>query len=302
MLGGLHQRRGRDQPDDLALQNRHAVARRLALDRLEHPEDRRLLEVGQVHRHLHDAAVLERDAHRLDVAEAARAHPDGGGDALGDVEPIGGQVDVVGDERHARADHGRAGTRMRLRRTEVGRPLRGRELGRQPLELAAPDVLEVAAAGRRRGLLVEEHRHAEAVGDRGAGVARQRHAVGHRRALDRHERHDVDGAESRMLAVMAPQVDLGQRRARTARCTAASSAGRSPAKVSTERWWVASDWTSSRRMPGTARTAARDGLDRRRVAALADVGDALDDGSCGEGCTTAGRRAGKCYTPRDLQA
>ena len=55
------ERGGRHQPDDFALEHRDAVSRRLALDDLEHAEDRRLLVIGQVHRHLHDAAVLERD-------------------------------------------------------------------------------------------------------------------------------------------------------------------------------------------------------------------------------------------------
>ena len=56
VLGGRDQRRLRHQADDFALQHGHAVARRLALDQLEHAEDRRLLEVRQVHRHLRDAA------------------------------------------------------------------------------------------------------------------------------------------------------------------------------------------------------------------------------------------------------
>ncbi len=147
--------------------------------------------------------------HRLDEPVAAAALADGGGDLLRDVEPIGREVDVVGDERHARADDDGAGAGMRRRGAEVGRPARRGHLGRQPLELAAPDVLEVPA-GRIGGcLLVQVHRHAEARRDGGAGLPGQRHAVGHRRALDRHEGDDVDGAQARVLAAVRPEVDVG---------------------------------------------------------------------------------------------
>src|SRR5881409_3407875 len=65
-LGGGVERRGWDQPDDLAFQNRHAVALGLALHRFEHPKNRRLFVVRQVHRDLHDAAVFELEAGCLD--------------------------------------------------------------------------------------------------------------------------------------------------------------------------------------------------------------------------------------------
>ena len=35
----------------------------------------------------------------------------------------------------------------------------------------------------------------------------ERDALGHRHALDRDERHDVDGAEARVLTLMLPQID-----------------------------------------------------------------------------------------------
>ena len=77
----------------------------------------------------------------------------------------------------------------------------------EPLELAAADVLEVAPRGIRRGLFIEIDGHLEPLSHGGRRLLRQRHALGHRDAFDRDERHDVDGAEARMLAGVRPQVD-----------------------------------------------------------------------------------------------
>ncbi len=90
-------------------------------------------------------------------------------------------------------------------------PIRLRHLRREPLELAAPDVLEVLARRIGGRLLVEIDRDAEPFGDGRGDVLRQRDALLHRDALDRHERHDVDRAEPRMLALVLPEIDGGQR-------------------------------------------------------------------------------------------
>ena len=96
--------------------------------------------------------------------------------------------------------------------------------------------------GIGRRLLVEVDRHAEALGDRGADLRRQRHALGHRHALDRNERHDVDGAEPRMLALVraadrSPATALLEERERWP----ASIGAASPASVKTERLCDGSD-------------------------------------------------------------
>ena len=137
------QRRGRHQPDDLAFKHLHAVSLGLALDQIEHPIHRRLLVVGQVHRHLDDAAIFERNAHGLDEPQAAAAHADGRRDLLGDVQPIGGQVDVVGDERHARADHRRAGAGVRRAPARSRVPM--------PVAPSWPRALRTRRAGCLRG-------------------------------------------------------------------------------------------------------------------------------------------------------
>ena len=82
-----------------------------------------------------------------------------------------------------------------------------RIFGGQSLELAAADVLEVAPRGRAGGLFIKKDRQMVPRGNFGGHFGRQRHAIGHRRALDRHERHDVDGAHARVLAGMLAKVD-----------------------------------------------------------------------------------------------
>ena len=173
---------------------------------------RRLLVIGEVHRHLDDAAVFERDAHRLDEAESAGAMTDGAGDLLRHVEPVGREIDVVGDERHARADNDCAGGGMRARRTEVGRPVRRRHLRGETLEFPPPDVLEIPPRRCRGRLFIQEHRNLESRGDFSGRVSRECHALGHRHALDGDERHHVHGAEARVLAGVRAQVDVSQGR------------------------------------------------------------------------------------------
>ena len=125
----------------------------------------------------------------------------------------------------------------------------------QPLELAAPDVFEIPARGVRGRFLVQIHRDLEARRHFGAHFPCERDAVGHRRALDRHERHDVDGAEPRVLAAMPAKIDVGDGRSNSAR-TARSTPSASPASVKTDRLCDGSEEWSSRRTPGIARTAA----------------------------------------------
>ena len=119
-----------------------------------------------------------------------------------------------------------------VRRAEVGRPLRLLQLRGQALELAAADVLEVAARGRRRRLLVEEDGQlVPRARLRPPTVARQRDAVGHRHALDRHERDDVDGAEARVLARVLAQVDAREARVEERQHGGLAPASASPANV-----------------------------------------------------------------------
>ena len=211
MLGGVSEGGRGDEADDLAFQHVDAVSRRFPAYDFEHPENRRLLVVRQVHRDLDDPAILQRDAHRLHETETARAESDRRRNLLRDVQPVGGEIDVVGDERHARADHRGAGGRVRRGTAEVRRPSLLGHFRAQPFELAAPDVLEVAARRIGGRVFVQIDRDGEALRHLGPDFPRQRDAVGHGRALDRDKRHDVDRAQARVLTAVRAQVDVGRR-------------------------------------------------------------------------------------------
>src|SRR5437667_7228288 len=58
VLGGREERVLRDEPHDLAPDDRYAVALGFRADRLEDAEDRGLPEIQKVHRDLHDSAPL----------------------------------------------------------------------------------------------------------------------------------------------------------------------------------------------------------------------------------------------------
>ena len=64
----LDERRRRYEPDDLALEHRHAVSRGFPLDRIEYIEHRRVLVVRQVHRYLDEPAMRQPEPGGLDVA------------------------------------------------------------------------------------------------------------------------------------------------------------------------------------------------------------------------------------------
>ena len=94
---------------------------------------------------------------------------------------------------------------MRHAGPEVWRPAGLLQLGGEPFELAAADVLEIAPRRGRRGFFVQEHRQRVPRRHRRGDVLGQGDAVGHRHALNRHEWDHVDGAEPRMLALMLAQ-------------------------------------------------------------------------------------------------
>src|SRR5215213_9627381 len=129
-----HQRCGWHEPHDLALEHAYSVARRLARDELEYPRDRRLLEICQVHRDLYDAAIFERNPHGLHEAQPAAAEPDRRGNLPGDFEPVGCEVDVVRNERHAGPDGRGAAAGVRGGGPEIWAPLWLLHLDRETFE------------------------------------------------------------------------------------------------------------------------------------------------------------------------
>ncbi len=276
MLGAVDQGLRGDEAHDLASHHRDSVARGLGLHRLEDPEEGGPLEVGHVDRDLGQVALLKHHSHRLHEAVAAAAVADGLGDALRHFEVRGAQVDVVGDERHARADDAGSRRRVGSRGAEVRGPLRVAHLLGQPLELPPADVLEVAAMRRGRRLLVQEDGDAESLRDRLTHLPGQGDAVGHGRSLDRDEGHDVHRSQTRVLAPMSPEVDpreghreqLGDRR--TKGRLVAGQGQHAPVVVT-----IGLDVEDAK--AGGALQGGHRFIHDLRPAAVADVGNAFDD-------------------------
>ena len=161
--------------------------------------DGRLLEVGQVHRDLGQAAHQESRA--LHKAHAAVREAHGLGDFLGDIDVGRVEEDVVGDQKLARADHRRArrGMHARLAKIRTARGVGG-DLGADAFELAAANILQALAFRSSGGGLVEINGNLKALPDLLADVVRHGHAVFDRDAVDRDERNDVGCAHARMRA------------------------------------------------------------------------------------------------------
>jgi hypothetical protein len=85
------------------------------------------------------------------------------------------------------------------------------QLCREALEFTAANLFQTPAMRCRRRLFIEKNRYAQLFADRRTNPLRQPNTVGHRRAGERHEWHDVDGAHSRMDAALLTQIDQRDR-------------------------------------------------------------------------------------------
>ena len=162
---------------------------------------RRRAVVGQVHRHLDLAGVLERQAERLEAGQPAVRRADGAGDVPGEreVRPI--EHEVPGDQRTAGADRDRARRRMQRGRAVVRLPRRLAQPRREAGEAAAADRFEAAAVAAcaprlRRGTPGCPSVSAMARPTR----VRDGDRVVHRRRAERHERQHVERADARVHA------------------------------------------------------------------------------------------------------
>ena len=100
---------------------------------------------------------------------------------------------------------------MELRWSSVG-DVRRRHGGCEPLVLRLiADVAELCPLRPQRGVRIEVHRYAVLLPHLFAEAVGERDGFGHGDAADRHERHDVNGAEARVFAFVRPHVDLGER-------------------------------------------------------------------------------------------
>ncbi len=112
---------------------------------------------------------------RLQLRQPAARLADAAGDPLREVDVIGIEVDVVGDQERASTDRYGACGRMHPMRSEVRLAAVLLDLDLEALVLPPADVGEALAVGPQGGSRVEVHRQAEA----------GRHAAHRRRARGR---------------------------------------------------------------------------------------------------------------------
>ena len=192
-----------------------------------------------------------------------------------DREVVGGQVDVEGDQRETHPHDGRARALVEHGRAGVRRPFRRGQLGRQTLVLPPAHVgqrLPLRPGGR---VLVVVDGHA-LLADPLAQPLGQRHRLLGGDAAERHERDHVHRPHPGMGAFVRAHVDdreglpaqgLGRRQHRLG----LSHIGEDGPVV------VGVGAPVEQLHSGRALDRPDDPLERGRVAALADVGDALDE-------------------------
>ncbi len=106
--------------------------------------------------------LLDPEAVRLDLRQAAARFADPTGDPLGELEVGRIEVDVVGDEERTGTDGDGAGRRMETGRAEIGLAPGLGDLALEALVLAAPDIGQLDPLGSRGGVGVQEDRQVEA--------------------------------------------------------------------------------------------------------------------------------------------
>jgi len=129
------------------------------------------------------------------------------GNAFGNLQPIGTEVDVEGHKRHAGSDRSYAGGGMNLNGAVVGAPVRMLDFLGHPLKLTLADVGKVPALGPRRRSLVQKHRQVVLC----RCLARDLPGYLHR-FLDGHvangnERDHIDGTHAGMLTLVVGHID-----------------------------------------------------------------------------------------------
>ena len=195
-----------NQANDLARERGDAVARSFAFHHLEDAVHGGLLEVGEVHGDLGQAADQKSSA--LHEAHSAIRKANGLRDLLGDLDIGSVEEDVVSDEELARADDRctRGGMHARLAEVRTAGGV-GRDLGADAFKLAAANVLQALTLGSSRGGLVQINRNLVALPNLFANMVRHGDAVLHGDAVDGDEWDDVGGPHARMRARVYIQVD-----------------------------------------------------------------------------------------------
>ena len=168
--------------------------------------DRRLLEVGQVHRNLRQSPYQKPRS--LDETHPAAGEAHRLGDFLGDLDIRRTEKHIVSNQKFAGANHCRPSCRVHSGFSEIGLARRiGGDIGSYTLKLSAPDVLQVLPFWRSGRRFVEVHRNLVALPYLLAHVPRHRYTVFDSHAINGDEWHHVCRAHPRMRALMLGQVD-----------------------------------------------------------------------------------------------
>ena len=235
VFAGFDQSPFRNQPHDFGPRDAHAAGVGLAAHLVESRVERRPGDVGDVHRDLRDAVLLDEPADGLrgrkrsglhhGISRGILHHPARDGVALADGTPLfahvegdgvgaarggGVQVEIHGDQEVARPDGrgSRAGNPLvEGTRPEIGRGCRVRQFLGQGLVLPGAAHGEVFPFGRKGRSLVAIGRDAQFVGDTPGQRARQFGALRKRDARNRYQRQHVGGPYAGMRPLVAAHVD-----------------------------------------------------------------------------------------------
>jgi hypothetical protein len=280
-LRRIRQHRLWRQADQLGAHDTRAMLGRLAPHKLDDPRQRRLPEIGQVHRDLRFA--FDDQPHRLDVAQSPAGMADCFGDGFGDFDILRVQIHVESDEKRTRADHGCAG-RAELGRAKVGSPVGVRfDFGLEALVLAAPNIFQVGAVGSSSGGLVQVNRDGQLFAHARAEPPRHGDTVFHRDARDRDERHDICGADTRMTSPVLAEVNqLGG--APNRRKDSPLDRFRLADKGHDGTIVIGVGVMIEQRDAGRGRNGGQDGINHLGPAAFGKIGNTLDD--LLHGCTS----------------
>ena len=196
---------GGQQADELRAGDLDTERCRLGLDPRDDLVRRRSFPILDVHGHLHDPRSRQREAERTHAGEAAAAlaHEPGNRPRRLDIDRA--EIDVERDQRAPGADDHAAGRRIEPGRAEVGLKLAGRDPALQLLRSAAPEECRAAASSE---LAVEEDGQLELGADPLRDTQSDRLRLLHLRRNQRHDGHDVGGADPRVNALVAAEVDV----------------------------------------------------------------------------------------------
>ena len=225
----------RHQPHDFGARHAHASCVGLAAHLVESDVQRRYGDVGDVHRNLRDAVLLDKPADGLGRPERTGTHQgitvgipdhlardrialaDGAalfahieGNGVGTARGGGIEVEIHGDQEIARTDGRGARTGYSVverTRPEIRRRLLMRQFFGQCLVFPFAADGQIAPPWRKRRGLITIGRDMQFPGDTLGQFAGQLGALFERDARDRDQRQYVRGAHTRMRALMFAHVD-----------------------------------------------------------------------------------------------